>query len=137
MAETNAIFGGEHSAHYYFRDNYRADSGMLAMLHLMAILSSADQPLSSLRGEVERYAASGEINFEVTDTDAAMRLVEESEASSASIDRLDGLTVDYGDAWFNLRPSNTEPLLRLNVEGPDADRVADIVERVRAILGEA
>ena len=137
MAETNAIFGGEHSAHYYFRDNYRADSGMLAMLHLMAILSSADQPLSSLRGEVERYAASGEINFEVTDTDAAMRLVEESEASSASIDRLDGLTVDYGDAWFNLRPSNTEPLLRLNVEGPDADRVADIVERVRAILEEA
>ena len=137
MAETNACVGGAHSAHYYVRDNYRADSGMLAMLHLMAILSSADQPLSSLRGEVERYAASGEINFEVTDTDAAMRLVEESEASSASIDRLDGLTVDYGDAWFNLRPSNTEPLLRLNVEGPDADRVADIVERVRAILGEA
>src|SRR5690606_12544181 len=106
MAETDAIFGGEHSAHYYFRDNYRADSGMLAMLHLMAILSSSDQPLSSLRTEVERYAASGEINFEVEDTDTAIRLVEESETGAASIDRLDGLTVDYGDAWFNLRPSN-------------------------------
>ncbi|HEX6946798.1 MAG TPA: phosphomannomutase/phosphoglucomutase [Acidimicrobiia bacterium] len=134
MAETNAIFGGEHSAHYYFRDNYRADSGMLAMLHLMAILSASDRPLSSLRSEVERYAASGEINFEVSDQEEAMRRVEQAESAGATIDHLDGLTVDYGSEWFNLRPSNTEPLLRLNVEAPDPERVARIVERVRSIL---
>lgn len=133
MAETGAVFGGEHSAHYYFRDNYRADSGTLAMLHLMAILSGADRPLSELRVDVERYAASGEINFEVDDVDRAMQRVEESEAG-ATIDRLDGLTVDYGAEWFNLRPSNTEPLLRLNVEAPDPARVDAIVSRVRAIL---
>ncbi|MFO7299676.1 MAG: phosphomannomutase/phosphoglucomutase [Actinomycetes bacterium] len=134
MAETNAIFGGEHSAHYYFRDNYRADSGMLAMLHLMAILSAREEPLSVIRTEVERYAASGEINFEVSDPQEAIRKVEEAMAGEAAIDRLDGLTVDFGAEWFNLRPSNTEPLLRLNVEAPDPERVEALVERVRSIL---
>ena len=133
MAETGAIFGGEHSAHYYFRDNFRADSATLAMLHLMAIVSGSDQPLSSLRSEVERYASSGEINFEVDDPEAAMRRVEEA-AAGAAIDRLDGLTVDYGAGWFNLRPSNTEPLLRLNVEAPEPEGVDEIVASVRAIL---
>lgn len=133
MAETDAIFGGEHSAHYYFRENYRADSGTLAMLHLMAILSATDDPLSRLRTRVERYASSGEINFEVGDTEEALRRVEDAE-SGASIDRLDGLTVDYGATWFNLRPSNTEPLLRLNVEASDPEGVAAVVARVRAVL---
>jgi phosphomannomutase len=133
MAETGAIFGGEHSGHYYFRDNYRADSGMLAMLVLMRVLSEAGRPLSALRHEVEPYAASGEINLEVADhaavlerTAAAYRLAE--------IDRLDGLTVSWPDRWFNLRPSNTEPLLRLNVEAPDAAAVATLVAEVRAIV---
>lgn len=134
MAETGAIFGGEHSAHYYFRDNYRADSGMLAMLHLLAIVSESDAPLSRLRLEVERYAASGEINFEVADVVKAMDHVE-SEFAAAEVDKLDGLTVDLGDSWFNLRPSNTEPLLRLNVEAPDPERVTRLVGQVRDILG--
>ena len=99
----------------------------------MAIVSGSDQPLSSLRSEVERYASSGEINFEVDDPEAAMRRVEEA-AAGAAIDRLDGLTVDYGAGWFNLRPSNTEPLLRLNVEAPEPEGVDEIVASVRAIL---
>ncbi len=133
MAETGAIFGGEHSAHYYFRDNFRADSGMLAMLHLLAIVSASDVALSQLRGEVERYASSGEINFEVADVQDALGRVEAA-FTDAEIDKLDGLTVDYGTSWFNLRPSNTEPLLRLNAEAPDPDEVARLVGRVRDIL---
>lgn len=134
MAETGAVFGGEHSGHYYFRDNFRADSGMLAMLHLLAIVSGSDLPLSRMRQEVERFAASGEINFEVDDVTEAMAMVEAA-FGDAEIDKLDGLTVDYGESWFNLRPSNTEPLLRLNVEAPDPDGVARLVGQVRDILG--
>ncbi len=133
MAETGAVFGGEHSGHYYFLDNYRADSGMLACLVLMRIISEGGRPLSELRQEVERYAASGEINFEVDDTAAAMERVE-SALADADIDRLDGLSVDLGDAWFNLRASNTEPLLRLNVEGRDPSVVGDTVARVERII---
>lgn len=136
MAESGAVFGGEHSGHYYFRDNFRADSGMLAMLVLMRVLTTEDRPLSEVRREVERYAASGEINFDVFDQKASMEKVE-SQMSAASIDHLDGLTVDFGDEWFNLRPSNTEPLLRLNVEAPDMGRVHALVDRVREILEEA
>jgi phosphomannomutase len=135
MAETGAVFGGEHSGHYYFRDNYRADSGMLAMLFLLSILSQAGEPLSRLRTSVERYSASGEVNFTVDDTTSAMARVEVAE-TGAVIDHLDGLTVDHGREWFNLRPSNTEPLLRLNVEAANRGRVAEIVERVSAILEE-
>jgi phosphomannomutase len=135
MAETGAVFGGEHSGHYYFRDNYRADSGMLAMLFLLSILSQAGEPLSRLRTSVERYSASGEVNFTVDDTTSAMARVEVAE-TGAVIDHLDGLTVDHGREWFNLRPSNTEPLLRLNVEAANPGRVAEIVERVSAILEE-
>lgn len=133
MAESGAVFGGEHSAHFYFRDNYRADSGMLAMLFLMGIVSDSPVPISVLRSAVERYASSGEINFEVDDTESAMEKVERAE-QGADIDHLDGLTVDYGTEWFNLRPSNTEPLLRLNVEAGSAQRVAEIVDRVSTIL---
>jgi phosphomannomutase len=133
MAETGAVFGGEHSGHYYFRDNFRADSGMLAMLFLFEVVSEDGRPLSELRKDVERYAASGEINFTVSDQEDVMKAVA-GEFSAASIDRLDGLTVDLGDRWFNLRPSNTEPLLRLNAEASDAEEVADLVERVRLVV---
>ena len=119
MAETGAIFGGEHSAHYYFRDNWRADSGSIAALLVLEQLSRADVPLSELRKPFERYAQSGEINSRVDDPAAVIERIA-AEFGAFSQDRLDGLTVDAGDWWFNLRPSNTEPLLRLNLEAPDA-----------------
>ena len=133
MAETDAVFGGEHSGHYYFRDNFRADSGMMAMLVVMRVLTESGLPISQLRKEVERYAASGEINFEVANQIAAMAEVE-AEFPDAEIDHLDGLTLDLGDSWLNLRPSNTEPLLRLNVEAGSAERVEELVSKVRRTL---
>jgi phosphomannomutase len=134
MAETGAVFGGEHSGHYYFRDNYRADSGMLAMLVLMRVVTEAGRPLSEIRSEVERYAGSGEINLSVGDPAAALTAVEKAFSDSV-LDRLDGLSVDLGWAWFNLRPSNTEPLLRLNVEAPDREAVDSAVEKVKSTIG--
>lgn len=133
MADTGAVFGGEHSGHYYFRANYRADSGMLAMLFLLQVVSADGRRLSEIRGDVERYAASGEINFTVDDQDAVLDEVAES-YPDADIDRLDGLTIDLGDRWFNLRPSNTEPLLRLNAEAPDQAGVDGLVDGVRRIV---
>jgi phosphomannomutase len=118
MAETGAIFGGEHSAHYYFRDNWRADSGSIAALLVLEQLSRADVPLSELRKPFERYAQSGEINSRVDDPAAVIERVA-GVYSALEQDRLDGLTVNAGDWWFNLRPSNTEPLLRLNLEAAD------------------
>ncbi|MDQ1396511.1 MAG: phosphomannomutase [Acidimicrobiaceae bacterium] len=115
MAETGAVFGGEHSGHYYFRDNYRADSGLIAALVVLELLSVTDQPLSEVRKPFERYADSGEINTEVPDAAAVIEQIAAA-YSDAEQDRTDGLTVDLGDWWFNLRPSNTEPLLRLNLE---------------------
>lgn len=135
MAETGAIFGGEHSAHYYFRDNWRADSGSIAALVVLEQLCRAGVPLSELRVPFERYAQSGEINTRVTDQQAVMEAVAAAYPDAAQ-DRLDGLTVDCGDWWFNLRPSNTEPLLRLNLEASDADacaaRTAEVLALVRA-----
>jgi phosphomannomutase len=119
MAETGAIFGGEHSAHYYFRDNFRADSGLIASMVVLEQLSRADEPLSELRRPFDRYADSGEINTTVDDPAAVIERVAAA-YPGAQQDRLDGLTVDLGDWWFNLRPSNTEPLLRLNLEARDA-----------------
>jgi len=119
MAETGAIFGGEHSGHYYFRDNYRADSGLIAALVVLERLSRTNEPLSQLRRPFERYAGSGEINTRVDDPLAVIERVAVA-YGDAEQDRLDGLTVDAGDWWFNLRPSNTEPLLRLNLEAADA-----------------
>jgi len=115
MASTGAIFGGEHSGHYYFRDNYRADSGSIAALVVLEVLSKSDRPLSELRTPFERYADSGEINVTVADQQAVIERVS-ARYSDAQQDRIDGLTVDFGDWWLNLRPSNTEPLLRLNLE---------------------
>ncbi len=135
MKETGAIFGGEHSGHYYFRDNYRADSGILAMLVLLQVLAEDGRPLSVLRTEYEPYEQSGEINFDVVDKDAAIQKI--STAFSGDTDRLDGLTIDLGDRWLNVRPSNTEPVLRLNVEAPSTDDVAAVVDRVRSILMES
>jgi phosphomannomutase len=137
MAETGAIFGGEHSAHYYFRDFWRADTGMLAAMHVLAALGEQDGPLSELTAEYSRYAASGEINSTVTDQAGRMAAVREAYADrdGVRIDELDGLTVDLPDgSWFNLRPSNTEPLLRLNIEAPDADAVAALRDEVLAIV---
>lgn len=133
MADSGAAFGGEHSGHYYFRANYRADSGMLAMLYLLKIVSEDGRRLSIIRRDVERYASSGEINFVVADPDAMLAMVDEH-YPGAQKDRLDGLTVDLGEEWFNLRPSNTEPLLRLNAEARDQDEVDALVMAVTAIL---
>jgi len=136
MADSGAIFGGEHSAHYYFRDFWGADSGMLAALHVLAALGGQDRALSELAAGYERYAASGEINFTVADAPAAVAAVLAAFGPDiVSTDELDGVTVDLGAGrWFNLRSSNTEPLLRLNAEAPDADAVAAIVERVSSVI---
>ena len=134
MADTGAAFGGEHSAHYYFRDNWRADSGSIAALMVLEQLGKAGVPLSELRRPFDRYAASGEINSRVDDPAAVIERVAAAYPTEAQ-DRLDGLTVDLGDWWFNLRPSNTEPLLRLNLEAPDAARCADHVAEVQALIG--
>jgi phosphomannomutase len=136
MAETGAVFGGEHSGHYYFRDNYRADSGIIAAMLVLELLSVTGKPLSELVAPFRRYSASGEINTVVEDPAGAVELmaaeVEAADGALGSADRLDGLTVDRGDWWYNLRPSNTEPLLRLNVEAPDAASCAAHVAEVQA-----
>jgi phosphomannomutase len=142
MAETGAIFGGEHSAHYYFRDFWGADSGMLAALHVLAALGGQTSPvrtLSELAADYQRYESSGEINFKVTDAAYCVDAVLKSfETRIHSIDHLDGVTVDLGDdSWFNLRSSNTEPLLRLNVEGRTTEDVDAVVQQVSAQIGKA
>ncbi|MGH8984734.1 MAG: phosphomannomutase/phosphoglucomutase [Acidimicrobiia bacterium] len=133
MAETGAIFGGEHSGHYYFRDNYRADSGLIAALVVLEQLSRAGVSLSELRGPFERYADSGEINTRVDDPAAVIERVAAA-YHDVPQDRLDGLTVDTGEWWFNLRPSNTEPLLRLNLEAPDRAACDAHTEEVLAVV---
>jgi phosphomannomutase len=135
MAETGAIFGGEHSAHYYFRDNYRADSGIIAALVVLEQLSVAGVSLSELRAPFERYGDSGEINTRVADTGEVIERVA-AHYSTAQQDRMDGLTVDLGDWWFNLRASNTEPLLRLNLEAADATACAARVAEVQAVMAD-
>lgn len=134
MKETGAVFGGEHSGHYYFRDNYRADSGILTMLVLMQVLAEDGRPLSDMRTEFEPYHQSGEINLRVSDQVAATRAVASAFADGEQ-DQTDGLTISWPDRWFNLRPSNTEPVLRLNVEGPDATAVQELVAAVREVIG--
>jgi phosphomannomutase len=134
MAETGAIFGGEHSAHYYFRDFWGADSGMLAALYVLAALGNSERPLSDLTADYQRYESSGEINFTVGDSASCVEAVLKVFGSRIhSIDHLDGVTVDLGEgSWFNLRTSNTEPLLRLNVEGRCTEDVDAVVEQVGA-----
>jgi phosphomannomutase len=136
MAAEGAVFGGEHSGHFYFRDFWYADSGMLAALHALAALGSQDEPLSRLLAQYSRYSASGEINSEVTGQAAVTARVREAFAGrpGVTIDELDGLTVAMPDGWFNLRPSNTEPLLRLNVEAADDARMAALRDEVLRIV---
>ncbi len=136
MAKTGAIFGGEHSAHYYFRDFWGADTGMLAALHVLAALGEQAGPVSELLADVTRYSPSGEINSTVSDQAerlGAVRAMYEGKPD-VSIDELDGLTVSAQDWWFNLRPSNTEPLLRLNVEAADSATMQSVRDAVLAIV---
>jgi phosphomannomutase len=133
MAETGAVFGGEHSAHYYFLDNYRADSGIIATMFMLQELSRAKMPLSQLRQPFERYEASGEINTSVSDAHVVMAAVADAYKSHPQ-DWVDGLTVDCGDWWFNLRPSNTEPLLRLNLEAATRAECDDHVVEVLSLV---
>jgi phosphomannomutase len=136
MAETNAVFGGEHSGHFYFRDFWFADSGMLAALHALAALGHDNRPLSAMLQDFSRYAASGEINSEVADQAAATAKVKDiySERPGVTLDELDGLTVMGDDWWFNIRPSNTEPLLRLNVEAATPGQMAAIRDEVLGLV---
>jgi phosphomannomutase len=136
MADEGAVFGGEHSGHFYFRDFWYADSGLLAALHALAALGSQAEPLSRLLARYSRYSASGEINTEVNDQAAVTAIVRDefSGRPGVSLDELDGLTVTAPDWWFNLRPSNTEPLLRLNAEAADEARMAEIRDQVLRIV---
>jgi phosphomannomutase len=133
MAETGAVFGGEHSGHYYFRDNYRADSGLIAAVVVLEALSLAGRPLSEVLAPFRRYHASGEINSRVDDQTAK---IEELAAAyrDGKLDRTDGLTVEFDDWWFNVRPSNTEPLVRLNVEARTAELLGERTAEALAII---
>ena len=137
MAEHSAAFGGEHSAHYYFQEFWNADSGMLAALHVLAALGQTEQSLSGLMAEYSRYQASGEINSTVADQKASQQAILDAFSDDIeSVDELDGVTVELQgtEAWFNVRASNTEPLLRLNVEAKTQKEVDDIVDRVLKIV---
>ena len=134
MAESGAIFGGEHSGHFYFADFWRADSGMLAALYALAELMDSNKPLSNLLKPYNRYFSSGEINSKVKDVAKSIKAVEEKYQGKYQLDHLDGLTVTADSWWFNLRPSNTEPLLRLNVEANTEKEMAIITDAVLALL---
>jgi phosphomannomutase len=136
MAETDAVFGGEHSGHFYFRDFWRADSGMLAALHALSALAEQDRPLSALLAPFARYPMSGEVNSTVADQTAVLERVEKAYADrgDVTLDHLDGLTVTHRDWWFNVRPSNTEPLLRLNAEGADVTTMQRIRDDVLDLI---
>ncbi len=134
MAESGAIFGGEHSGHFYFADFWRADSGMLAALYALAELMDSNKPLSNLLKPYNRYFSSGEINSKVKDVAKSIKAVEEKYQGKYQLDHLDGLTVTADSWWFNLRPSNTEPLLRLNVEANTEKEMAKITDTVLALL---
>ena len=136
MAETDAIFGGEHSGHFYFRDFWRADSGMLAALHALAALAETDAPLSEVLAPYSRHVASGEINTEVADQQGVVSRIEADWGSrpGVSVDHLDGLSVVHDDWWFNVRASNTEPLLRLNAEGVDSATMARVRDDALAVI---
>lgn len=135
MADTNAIFGGEHSGHYYYRDNYRADSGIITAMIVLEMMSESTLPLSELARPFKRFAASGEINTQVASPVQTVAAISTAlKSQGVDIDELDGLTADYGTWWFNLRPSNTEPLLRLNVEAADEMACQQRVDEVLAMI---
>jgi phosphomannomutase len=135
LAQTKGVFGGELSGHFYFRDSFNTDSGAVAFACLLSILSKTDKTLSQLIQPLKRYAQSGELNFEVEDKDGTIRKLAET-YKSAKVDYLDGITVDCGDWWFNVRKSNTEPLLRLNLEAGNPKQLADKLSELKKILGE-
>ncbi len=135
MAETHAIFGGELSGHIYFRDYYYADSAAVAFARLLSVLSAQDKPLSALVKPYYKYSQSGEINFEVEDKDGKIRELADK-YKSGQVDYLDGITVDNGDWWFNVRKSNTEPMLRLNLETDSPEKLEEKLKELKAILGE-
>ncbi len=135
LADTNAVFGGELSGHFYFRDNFYADSGAIAFARVLSILAAQDKPLSSLIAPLDRYACSGEINFRVDDPDAKVRDLADV-YKKGRVDYLDGITVDFGDWWFNVRKSNTEPLLRLNIEAPNREALDQKLHELEGMLGK-
>ncbi len=133
MAETGAAFGGEHSGHYYFREHYNADSGLVAAMVVMDQMSKAGVPLSELLAPLDRYAASGEINSEVEDQKGVIETIARAYPGGRQ-DRLDGLTVEFDEWWFNVRPSNTEPLLRLNLEARSQELMEQVRDEVLAVI---
>jgi phosphomannomutase len=135
MAETKAVFGGELSGHLYFRDNFFADSAAIAFACVLSVVSAQDKPLGELMAKYYKYSHSGEINFHVEDKDAKIRELADH-YKKAQIDYLDGVTIDFGDWWFNVRKSNTEPLLRLNLEAKDAGMLEEKFAELRRMLGE-
>lgn len=135
LKDTKAVFGGELSGHFYYRDNFYADSGMITLVHMLNLLSTYDQPISELVKPIKRYATSGEMNFEVEDKQAMMDQMSQK-YSDAEIDNLDGITIQFDNWWFNCRPSNTEPLLRLNVEAKNTDILNEKLTELKAMLGE-
>jgi len=135
MERTGAVFGGEHSGHYYYRENFNADSGIITAMVVLGLMGSTGKSLSELVAPYAKYAASGEINTEVPNPKLAVELVARHlEGTGPILDHLDGLTATYDDWWFNLRPSNTEPLLRLNLEAPTEADVATHVAEVQALV---
>jgi len=135
LAETKAVFGGELSGHFYFRDNYFADSGAIAFARLLSVLSQQDRPLSQIMQRYYKYSQSGEMNFQVEDKDAKIRELAEN-YKKGQIDYLDGITIDFGEWWFNVRKSNTEPLLRLNLEASSPQQRDEKLAELKRILGE-
>ncbi len=135
MAETKAVFGGELSGHFYFRDNFFADSGAIAFARLLSVMAAQSQPLSSLIKPLTRYSQSGEMNFQVEDKEGKIRELADA-YKKAQIDYLDGVTIDLGDWWFNVRKSNTEPLLRLNLEASTVALRDEKLKELKKYLGE-
>ncbi len=135
LADRRAVFGGELSGHFYFRDNFYADSGAIAFARVLSVLSAQEQPLSQLMAPLYRYSQSGEMNFQIEDKDGKIRELAEA-YKKAQVDYLDGITVDLGDWWFNVRKSNTEPLLRLNLEADNPQLLAQKLADLKKILGE-
>ncbi len=135
LRDSHAVFGGELSGHFYYRDNYYADSGMITLVHMLNIISEAGRPVSELIEPLRRYSTSGEMNFEVDDKEAAMKELAKVYATG-QIDDLDGVTIQFKEWWFNVRPSNTEPLLRLNAEAKTPEMLDEMLEDIQRILGD-
>jgi phosphomannomutase len=135
MSETKAVFGGELSGHLYFRDNFYADSAAVAFACVLTILGKHDAPFGELMASFQKYTQSGEMNFQVEDKDAKIRELADA-YKRGQIDYLDGITIDFGDWWFNVRKSNTEPLLRLNLETESPEMLRSKMAELKKILGE-